>query len=128
MLPDGRLPLCVNVNYVLNILEIQIEQVDSSGNTPDLHSGGARMEPRSSHRLPWLIFFVVFLSPSRKILILYLKLGHDHFHLLSPNNCYCGQNEAVTGDGKCFCSSGGGRHFLELQTIDSGSFVQLFKC
>jgi hypothetical protein len=38
-----------------------------------------------------------------------------------------GQNEVITRDGERFCSWGGGRYFLEIQTIDSGSFVQLFK-
>jgi hypothetical protein len=45
----------------------------------DLYYGGAMFESWLGHCQSWQRFFLIFLSPWRQILGLYLKLGHRHF-------------------------------------------------
>jgi hypothetical protein len=55
-----------------------------SGNALDLNSGGAHFEYRPGHHLSWLGMVVVFLSPSRQILGVYLDQAMaDSFQVLS---------------------------------------------
>jgi hypothetical protein len=52
-------------------------------NTSASYSGCPWFKSRPGNSLSWLRLFMVFFSPSRQILGLYLKLGHDHF-LIHP--------------------------------------------
>jgi hypothetical protein len=76
----GFLSPCSPYNLTLFLLNIAVEWEALLLHIQEV------LGPNLSWRLAILIeVFVVFLSPSRQMLELYLKLGHDHFHSLSSS-------------------------------------------
>jgi hypothetical protein len=75
------------------------EQISGRGNASGLHSGDTKHETRPGNRLSWLRYYVVFLSPPRRIPTQNLKIGHDPFVpllyilpfilILSSHSSYC---------------------------------------
>jgi hypothetical protein len=59
-----------------------IEQVGLNGRAADLNSGVSRFESRPGHRLSWLMFFVVPITPLRQM-PRYITVRPDHFLLHS---------------------------------------------
>lgn len=46
-------------------------------------SAGPGFESRPEHQLKWQLILLVFLSSSKLLMGLYLKIGHDPFHIIS---------------------------------------------
>jgi hypothetical protein len=68
------------VSHILRILfnTIVTDHCGRVVNIPDLYSGSPRFMSWPGDRPSWQVF-VVFLIPSRRCLVSFLKLGHDRF-------------------------------------------------